>query len=740
MKTYFISIVLITSMCLNLSSSGQDTQKKPNVWAFIIGVSEYKNLPDNLQLEFADKDAQSIASFLSDNLLIKESNIITHYNADASKPIIDKDLYNLLLKKAKPGDIVFLYFACHGDIDSKLDDGFFLMHDVSLDVDYFLSDAVRISTIQYLVQKAAEDSIRVVMISDACRSGKMIGTPGGAKSTLTALIQDWNNVFKLVSCQPNESSFEGTHWGGGHGVFSFYLLTGMMGLADENGDNTIQFGELFDYVKNNVKKDTEYGQTPKASGNESFALMKVNPEAKIMAAQMIEDLEPLKSDKKRGRGLVTPIPKDQKLLADSFRYFIQHNIIANPKSCRAYNCCKVVFTEEKTSALSNPLSGRPIIDNQIVWFVEPDKLLKKIDLNSLELAEFAHPLKTLPPDALFTKKGNLLVISQSSEISVFDVATGKKVSRIKSPHTGSTTFIQFLSEKILITFGKDNLLKLWDVQTGSSVSSITIPAMVAQGITFDKDHSYGYLYGDNKKVFTIDLANYINFSELKTPGKTISDIIYNSDFSRFFAYDPKGLLMLYRTNGNSLIKTYKVNAKPNQLHWFEHNIVFLNKSGKISVLNTINDSIYATTIKPGEKIFINNNSLISISDKKLTSFQIRYEPDLVSAINVLEKIRALGNFPADDFDKLSGELLAASFRIIQPVINGILNGEEVPPGIDTVQYAQELAIYLTSLFDENIITGDLQAINVFLEAYLSILKNETQKYDYCYQWSSRLLF
>jgi len=37
-----------------------------------------------------------------------------------------------------------------------------------------------------------------------------------------------------------------------HGIFSYYLMKGMRGDADDNQDKKITVGELGDYLKNNV--------------------------------------------------------------------------------------------------------------------------------------------------------------------------------------------------------------------------------------------------------------------------------------------------------------------------------------------------------------------------------------------------------------------------------------------------------------------------------------------------------
>jgi len=128
------------------------------------------------------------------------------------------------------------------------------MYNVSNDGDYFISDALQVSQIQKLITNAGEKGVKVLLITDACRAGKFVGDNKGALYTTSALIREWQHVLKLVSCQAEQGSLEGEMWGKGHGVFTFYLLNGLKGLADENNDGVIKFGEIADYVKSNVKK------------------------------------------------------------------------------------------------------------------------------------------------------------------------------------------------------------------------------------------------------------------------------------------------------------------------------------------------------------------------------------------------------------------------------------------------------------------------------------------------------
>jgi len=56
----------------------------------------------------------------------------------------------------------------------------------------------------------------------------------------------------LTASNISESSHEDAKWGGGHGVFTYFLLEGLKGKADRNHDGTVTAGELFDYVMEQV--------------------------------------------------------------------------------------------------------------------------------------------------------------------------------------------------------------------------------------------------------------------------------------------------------------------------------------------------------------------------------------------------------------------------------------------------------------------------------------------------------
>ena len=56
-----------------------------------------------------------------------------------------------------------------------------------------------------------------------------------------------------------------------HGLFSYYLMKGLEGLADSNNDQQITNGELHAFIKQKVSRQAN--QTPQLSGNPDQVLV-----------------------------------------------------------------------------------------------------------------------------------------------------------------------------------------------------------------------------------------------------------------------------------------------------------------------------------------------------------------------------------------------------------------------------------------------------------------------------------
>ena len=102
-------------------------------WAVIVGISQYKYQPWNLN--YADRDAEELCQFLlSENGgKFKKENINLLTNQDATKSNIEDALYDFL-KKPDRDDLVMIFFACHGAPDPTRPDNIYLLpHDTKPD-------------------------------------------------------------------------------------------------------------------------------------------------------------------------------------------------------------------------------------------------------------------------------------------------------------------------------------------------------------------------------------------------------------------------------------------------------------------------------------------------------------------------------------------------------------------------------------------------------------------------------
>jgi uncharacterized caspase-like protein len=168
---------------------------------------------------------------------------------------------------------VFVYIASHGSPDPYDPKNLYLILNDTKVAD-LPRTALPMSEITAMLDHMLKAQ-RVVVLIDACHSA---GLSGKTLVTGRQLVQAENNVFNLyasrlyreegravlTSSDVNEISQEGPNWGGGHGVFTWSLLEGLRGSADSNRDKIVTAGEVFDYVSDRVRKETEFRQNPRA--------------------------------------------------------------------------------------------------------------------------------------------------------------------------------------------------------------------------------------------------------------------------------------------------------------------------------------------------------------------------------------------------------------------------------------------------------------------------------------------
>lgn len=257
----------------NVVSGSTSKPVTGNTYALIIGISEYAD-PLIPQLKYADDDAVAFKNYLMSKAggSVRDTNIRIFLNKEATAMNISQKGIRWVMNKAKnEGDRVYIYFSGHGDAASE-QEMFLLAHDVIAGdpYNYSVHGALQIFNLKRRILELTARKVEVFLITDACRTNE-VNTVVNVPTYYTKRIMEENaGEIQFMSCSANESSYEDKRWGNGRGVFSYHLIDGLMGLADDDGNNEITVGELYEYVNKNVRKDRTDPVTKKVLQRPAF--------------------------------------------------------------------------------------------------------------------------------------------------------------------------------------------------------------------------------------------------------------------------------------------------------------------------------------------------------------------------------------------------------------------------------------------------------------------------------------
>ena len=241
-------------------------------WAVVVGVSDYID-PTISDLAYADDDARAVYDFLRSPSAgmggIPEENIRLLLNEQATARNIRSAL-TTFLRGSTPDDVIFIYIAGHGAPDPyRLEDLYILAHDT--EIEDIAATGVSMALVNDAIQQAY--AYNKVLITDACHSAGVGASAMRSVNTNmvnSAFLDYMNNssggFVAFTASQANQLSQEGEQYGGGHGVFTYYLLEGLRGAADANQDGAIMVDEAYDYVARMVPEATGQTQHPVKKG------------------------------------------------------------------------------------------------------------------------------------------------------------------------------------------------------------------------------------------------------------------------------------------------------------------------------------------------------------------------------------------------------------------------------------------------------------------------------------------
>jgi uncharacterized caspase-like protein len=226
------------------------------VWAVIVGISAYDHMPT---LRYTDDDAYRMYAFLKspEGGALADDQIKILIDEDATHDKI-LDAIADIFGKAGENDLAMIYFSGHGL------PGAFL----PIDFDGFNRKIQHEEINEILESSPAKYKL---CIADACHSGSLLAMAeksGTVRNVLAdyykTLAQAEPGTALIMSSKSEETSLESS--GLRQGVFTHFLIRGLKGEADKDGNKIVTVQELFDYVDENVRAYTMNRQSPMIKG------------------------------------------------------------------------------------------------------------------------------------------------------------------------------------------------------------------------------------------------------------------------------------------------------------------------------------------------------------------------------------------------------------------------------------------------------------------------------------------
>ena len=255
-------------------------------WAVVIGVGDYENksVP---KLRFAESDADAMYRLLTTRAGYERANVLLLTDKAPEKPTLQNirlALGDFLPRKTARNDMVLIYYAGYGapdvDVTRKEADGlakYLIPRNVqpeSLRKTAFAMDEIP----GMLARVPAE---RVVLLFDTSYGGPSGGrTFAGSQARSRTLSEQFleriatsRGRLVITASGPNEVALESADLG--HGLFTYYVLEGLSGKADRNGDGVVTVAELYPYVEEQVERRA------RAAGGRQRPLMKGDVEGTL---------------------------------------------------------------------------------------------------------------------------------------------------------------------------------------------------------------------------------------------------------------------------------------------------------------------------------------------------------------------------------------------------------------------------------------------------------------------------
>ena len=253
-------------------------------------------------LDYAENDAEEMSkAVIATAKNIFKDSVLTYTLTQKSNQIPTKEnlsrVFEDISKKAKASDVLYIFFAGHGDIPKSIGNGEvrFMLHQASKQNPMMSSFGMK-EFKEWLNPQKIKAQKRV-FVFDACHSGKFIGDQNNYayrgdkdeswRQKQLDKLKDKSGLLILAASAEDESSYEDPQLR--HGLMSYYLLKN---LKEGTKDTTVNVRQWFEQSKTDVESyvSRKYGtrgenggspvQSPRIFGDGDFTVGAVNAKVK----------------------------------------------------------------------------------------------------------------------------------------------------------------------------------------------------------------------------------------------------------------------------------------------------------------------------------------------------------------------------------------------------------------------------------------------------------------------------
>ena len=262
----------------NVDRVSVSNTQRPHALGVILGIEDYRYAPD---VTFARRDATVMREYFTKTLGLQESNIYIRTDRDATqgefRKVFDPEQGWLAKRITSDETEIFVYYVGHGTPDVSTGDSYLMPADGDPN---YPATSCRLDELYRSLDRLPAKQVTVIL--DACFSGRvgrgkrvemlLAGARGIAVEPRRIAVGERTVVLTASAGNQVSSGYPDKS----HGLFTYFLMRGLKGEADTDGDRAITVTELYTYVHRHVTAQAgrlDREQTPELHGDDIYRVI-----------------------------------------------------------------------------------------------------------------------------------------------------------------------------------------------------------------------------------------------------------------------------------------------------------------------------------------------------------------------------------------------------------------------------------------------------------------------------------